>query len=121
LRRRCCRKAKASIVISVIGAKIRVGVDDVDGVSPRAQKRCGDLPEENPRELSLAITVECGGGLRYLSKIVVACPSHVRTGSFLCWGVENAIDFNDIVITDQAEHDAAMIEMLAERKAVTTP
>jgi hypothetical protein len=29
-------------------------------------------------ELSLAITVECGGGLRHLSKIVVACPSHVN-------------------------------------------
>ncbi len=25
-----------------------------------------------------AITVECGGGLRHLSKIVVACPSHVN-------------------------------------------
>src|SRR5262249_26011362 len=33
---------------------------------------------QNPRELSLAITVECGGGLRHLSKIVVACPSHVN-------------------------------------------
>ena len=33
---------------------------------------------------------------------------------------EEPSDFQEF-LTDQAEHDAAMIEMLAERKAVTTP